>query len=376
MQLLLSVRFSAFVLAAACIFPVPSATAQTAVPVDTTTAVISAPEDIAIGKTVILDASASHVTGEHTQYLWTIEQSKQVISRSVEAIYTPERPGRITFRLIVKSTGLSGDSEEAQAVHDMVAFRRKIVIIADSSVADDELAKLQVAGTNAGVFVKVIKPAKSTPLLGVDDPIFTVLSEQKQVLVSAEAVVVWTRGISGLQALMRFAHADPEREASIHNQTIVLVTGGSLSTLGRTARGAYSLLQPQQIIITRGDAVNPLISSETIATFRNALQEQNIDSLVLTPASLTVRPWDILSMLVNYLLSHGVSGQTVILLLMLPVIATIFAFLKQVVGITTFGLYTPSIVALSFLALGWWTGLIFLLFILVTGYTTRSMLGM
>ena len=46
-------------------------------------------------------------------------------------------------------------------------------------------------------------------------------------------------------------------------------------------------------------------------------------------------------------------------------------------GITTLGLFTPSIIALSFLALGWKVGLLFLLFVLFTGYITReSMKGL
>jgi len=74
------------------------------------------------------------------------------------------------------------------------------------------------------------------------------------------------------------------------------------------------------------------------------------------------------------MLTHGISSQTVILLLMLPLIATLLAFLKQVIGITTFGLYTPSIIALSFLALGWHIGILFLFFILTTGYMTRAVM--
>ena len=59
---------------------------------------------------------------------------------------------------------------------------------------------------------------------------------------------------------------------------------------------------------------------------------------------------------------------------MLPIIATILTFLKQGIGITTFGLYTPAIVALSFLALGVQLGLLFLLIILTVGYATRAYL--
>jgi hypothetical protein len=86
-----------------------------------------------------------------------------------------------------------------------------------------------------------------------------------------------------------------------------------------------------------------------------------------------IRPWNMLSWFVNTMLARGVPSQTVILLLVLPVIAMILAFLKQVIGITTLGLYTPSVIALSFLALGWPLGLLFLLLIISTGYATRAL---
>ena len=42
--------------------------------------------------------------------------------------------------------------------------------------------------------------------------------------------------------------------------------------------------------------------------------------------------------------------ETVILLLILPIIVTLIAFFRQVVGIKAFGIYTPAIVTFAFLA--------------------------
>jgi hypothetical protein len=125
-------------------------------------------------------------------------------------------------------------------------------------------------------------------------------------------------------------------------------------------------------LVTRKEALNPLISAVNIESFMEDLTQRDIDYIVVDESSTGIRPWNVLSSLVNYMLTHGVSSQTVTLLLLLPLIATILAFFKQVIGITTFGLYTPSIVALSFLALGSGVGMLFLLFILITGYATRS----
>ena len=53
---------------------------------------------------------------------------------------------------------------------------------------------------------------------------------------------------------------------------------------------------------------------------------------------------------VQLAVSEGVPLQTVSLLLMLPLVATMVAFFRQVVGIKAFGIYTPSIVTFAFLA--------------------------
>lgn len=335
-------------------------------------AIITGPTDIAVGKTIILDASASHISGEKSEYRWSIDETKQIISRSVEAIYTPERAGKITVRLTVRTTGLDGTPLKDEAVQEVSAYRRKIVVLADESVSREKLETYADEAMKSGVLLRIIRTDSATSATGTEDALLKLITDQKDALNGADSIVVWTDGIAGLQALTRGIEGNAERKAGIRNQTIILVTERSLSTIGRTTRGTLSLLQPKELIITRQEAMNELLSAETTDEFVSTLSSR--DALRLNASSFSIRPWNILSVLVNYLLSHGISGQTVILLLMLPVIATIFAFLKQVVGITTFGLYTPTIVALSFMVLGWWIGLVSLLYIIAMGYMTRSVM--
>lgn len=337
-----------------------------------TEAVITGPGDVSVGRTIVLDASSSHVSGEKTEYRWTIDETKQSLGRNVEAIYTPEKPGILTFRLVLKSTGLDGKVTEDVTVHQVVAYKRKVVIIADTSASQEKLGMHADEALANGTYVQIIQPDPSTPSLSVEDVIRKMLTDNKDVLTGADTIVIWTEGISGLQALLRVVQDSSERMASIQNQTLVFITERSLSMVARTTRGAINLLQPSNVLITRKEALNPILLSSNVSEFTKAIESRDIDSLQVESTPSSVRPWDFLSMLVNYLLSQGVSAQAVILLLLLPIIATIFSFLKQVVGITTFGLYTPSIVALSFLALGWWVGVLFLFFVLIMGYLTRS----
>jgi len=59
---------------------------------------------------------------------------------------------------------------------------------------------------------------------------------------------------------------------------------------------------------------------------------------------------------------------------MLPIIVTVVAFMKQVVGLATLGVYTPSILALSFIALDLSFGLLILFSILFIGTLVRLFL--
>ena len=71
------------------------------------------------------------------------------------------------------------------------------------------------------------------------------------------------------------------------------------------------------------------------------------------------------------MISQGVPQETLILILMLPIVATIIAFSRQVIGIRGFGIYTPLIIAFAFLATGLKYGLIFFFVIILVGTLVR-----
>ncbi|MCF7844401.1 MAG: hypothetical protein K9M03_01055 [Kiritimatiellales bacterium] len=350
-----------------------SATVALAQGTEPLTPVISGPEEIMVGRTLVLDGSSSKGLGGNTEYRWYIEGIAQPISRTVEVVYTPESVDAIVVRLVVR-TDIDGEVQESETQRMITVYERKIAIIADSYIEREKLQIHQQTAANEGVYLRIVQPVGPTLPVSSEEALFNIISEQSTALPGAQSIVLWTDGITGLQALTRAVEADPTRLAGIENQNIVIITDSSLNTLARTARGPFSVLKPDRIVITRKEAINPLISAVDTDTFLTDIEQRDIDFLVVDESSGVIRPWNLLSSLVNFMLTHGVSSQIVILLLTLPIIAMILAFFKQVIGITTFGLYTPSVVALSFLALGWTLGLAFLLFILITSYVTRALL--
>jgi len=57
-----------------------------------------------------------------------------------------------------------------------------------------------------------------------------------------------------------------------------------------------------------------------------------------------------ISPIVNFFIYEGVPLETISLILILPIIATFIAFLRQVLGIKAFGIYTPLLIIFAFLA--------------------------
>jgi hypothetical protein len=72
---------------------------------------------------------------------------------------------------------------------------------------------------------------------------------------------------------------------------------------------------------------------------------------------------------------NGVPLDTLVLLLILPIIVTLIAFFRQVIGIKAFGIYTPAIITFAFLATNQIKyGITIFITVIVVGTATRYIL--
>lgn len=78
-----------------------------------------------------------------------------------------------------------------------------------------------------------------------------------------------------------------------------------------------------------------------------------------------------MSQLITYMVAQGVPRETVVLILMLPIVATLIAFTRQVIGIKGFGIYTSLIITFVFLSTGLKYGLVIFVIVLITGTLMR-----
>ncbi len=81
-----------------------------------------------------------------------------------------------------------------------------------------------------------------------------------------------------------------------------------------------------------------------------------------------------MSDIINLIASQGVSIETIYLILALPFIATLIAAFRQLIGIKSFGIYTPLVLAFAFWAIGIKYGLAIFIVIFLTGTAVRYIL--
>ena len=77
---------------------------------------------------------------------------------------------------------------------------------------------------------------------------------------------------------------------------------------------------------------------------------------------------------INWAAKKGVSTNTLVLLLLLPLVATLVSFLHYVVGLSGYGIFMPTMMAIVFLATGIFGGLILFALILLISLISNTVL--
>lgn len=83
---------------------------------------------------------------------------------------------------------------------------------------------------------------------------------------------------------------------------------------------------------------------------------------------------NIFQTLVHQAVANGVAEQTIVMFLLLPLVASIIAAARHIVGFRAFGLFIPTAMALAFGAMGIWPGLFLFAVILLVAHLARRLL--
>ena len=330
---------------------------------------------VQVEKNIIFDASSSFLMDKETPVTYEWDFGDGTKDRGEEVVHSYREAGEYIVTLTVNQQGY----EPTSIAKDVFAYEKLTLMLTDASEKKETIQSLQAEARQEGKYIHIIESYDSSTAFISEESLFKKLSDQVGMLYSANDIVTWTTKGSGLNALVQLIQqANGEEKAKImdalHDKSIVVITGENINTLSRILQSSFNIIQPKQIIITRQYELKNFIMAETPEAFLSELKKGISEYKVLNEETSKVSVFNFISYLVNFMIAKGIPSNTIVLLLMLPIIATIIAFLKQMVGITTFGLYMPSIVTLSFLALGLKFGLAILFIIIISGALLRKLL--
>lgn len=118
----------------------------------------------------------------------------------------------------------------------------------------------------------------------------------------------------------------------------------------------------------------PTMPKEVITEPGNQESTYRLESVLEKNRSGKWNGVNTLSKLVEVAVDRGVSANTVVLLFLLPLIATLVSVLHYVLGLSGYGIFMPTMIAVSFLATGFAGGLILFASILAISLLSNMLL--
>lgn len=338
-------------------------------------AVAGEDKNVVVGRQILFSASASISPDfSATNFLWDFGDGHKATGIEVSHVYN--NPGIYRGQLII-------EYDNRQSIDEFIVSVDKdiVLLITDSSVTESVLNELKTQAATQGILLVILQVEEQSLDYLEEAALVQKIIENREDIKQAKNILIWTSHTTGINAIIA-ASQELSKTASLEslgfpNKNIIVLTNNSLSVTSRIAQNIYNLIKPQSVILTNTDAKYIVSTELSFDGIINKLKDQKINYRLLgihSQRQLTsLKPWNFLSYLINYLVNSGVPLNTIYLLLILPIIATIVAFTRQVVGINAFGIYAPSLVAVSFLATGFQYGS--LLFFMVLGLGTLGRLA-
>lgn len=338
-------------------------------PSNSSNAVITFPDHVEVGKAAIFDASKSLLPEQYEviSYKWSFGDGG--LEEGQEVIHSYDSSGGYNISLRIEVDGVVYAEESVS----IFIYNQLYLFITDQISEQERIESLVAFARDQGVYVELISIAESVSEFVTEETLLAELSESLPTIAATDNILIWTRGTSGLTLLSRFNQAFPLDRPLLQNKDFIVITDHYFLPVRNIAQGIFRTIHPSRIILTRPEALWMLFDQDGIDAFVTELSKRGIEfDLVDKERQLT--PFNFMSFGINYIVQKGIPTNSLLLILMLPIIATIVAFFKQVVGVTTMGVYTPSIITLSFIALDIKFGLLIFLMILLFGSFTRLFL--
>jgi PKD repeat protein len=329
-------------------------------------AVMTADETVAVKRSTILDASQSFLSDPEAEYTYEWDFGDGNKNEGVEVLHAYKDPGRYTVTLKIYN-----DKEESTVQKELFVFKKLILLLTDSEEDASLIGTIKEYAEKQGVFIKTIDSFGSASEFISEEILTKKLIESTPYIQKALQIAIWTGENAGLNAISRYMKEKKETSTVNFYQKSIVVITNDVSGYSNRIKRQFNTINPKSVILVPEAGIYPLIDGFTSTDFIQTLENKGYEHEIITEASYKLRPWNFMSYFLTILINKGIPDNTIALLLLLPIIATVVAVMKQVVGLTTMGIYTPTIMTLSFLIIGLYFGVLTLIIVLIIGAAAR-----
>ena len=318
---------------------------------------VGADRNVVLGRQVVFSSFRSQIpeSAKNILYSWSFGDGSYQVGEEVLHIY--RQTGAYRVKLLIEITV---DNQVISKEDEIIVNVDKdiFMLIADQSVDEEELLELKTYASSQGIsLVDVMVEATDLDFTAEKDLALEIINRQED-LKQATAVIIWTDRNIGLNAFLEAAQKLSEKESifGYNNKHIVVVTDQNFKATANVAQSVYNLLNPSFVVLARADAAQDIFTTvnidDLLRDLRDAERDYKLVGLHTQREFSELRAWNFMSFLVGFMVDRGVPLNTIYLILILPIIATIVAFSRQVIGVKALGIYTPSIIAVLFLVTG------------------------
>lgn len=330
---------------------------------------ITSEDYIEFGKKTLFDATDSSFPNDDTaSYRWDFTDSAAA-RFGQELLYEFSATGihRVTLTIV------QGD-QTASVEKEVFVYDSQMLMIADKDIATN-LNEIVEQAANNGVLLKILSAESEETGFLTEEKLIPLITGETDFVRSTDALIFYTSGATGLQAFTRYWQSlAADKKVDVQNKLLITITDQNMSIAADLTQQSFRVLNPRFILLTRKEAINPIFETKDDTELIDNLDSRAIEYRIVDARSEKSKAF-FLSHAISTFIAKGIPINTIYLLLAAPFIVVIITFARQIVGIAAFGIYTPLVIALSFIILGVYIGLGTLILVVIVSYLLRLALG-
>ncbi|OIO20077.1 MAG: hypothetical protein AUJ23_00775 [Candidatus Magasanikbacteria bacterium CG1_02_32_51] len=328
-----------------------------AISINNFSATIFSDNYVQVGKKIIFDSSKSVLPNNISNQTYYWKFGDQSYEYGGEVVHNYSNIGTYNVELDISYTDGNGQRQTLTSTKEIFVYDTRALMIVDGKNTD-EINLIVDQAKEQGIALQVLSPGTEEEVFTSEDVLVKLIGENNQYVKNSDIILFYTKSLRGLQAFTQYFQSlnDLDKEL-VRSKFFTVITSGNISVVTHGVYQNYKIINPSYILLTRPESLVPILSIKKIDDIETSLFGRSIE-FVHVDGSSSKNGWYVLSTLVNYFIERGVPADSIYLILIIPFLSFLIIFFRNVVGINTFGIFTPIIVTIAFYILGLSLGLL------------------